>query len=422
MTTVSPIRPRTLPAEPTAGQLPRRGSGTTPLALRFFLVAVFFLPVQIDLGVRPTDGGFDTRFAPSDLFLAAALVVAPGLFHLRKRGVDALPFALVAVLGFGMVLAAVRTGEVTAHTLFVKFIGGIVLALLAVATAGFARAGYADRVIRTFLLGMAFWAVVSYLDWRIVDLLPFVEAKTESRFGGMQYDPNNAGAAYGVTVLLVWKLGPRLFKHRGSLLLVTAALVGALGLTLSRGGYVATVAAIALIVIAIDHPKVRQWVRLGAATAVVIAGVVLTGLAETAISDFTNRPDTVEDRSRIADQAITDFVGSHGFGIGLGTYRFEHREIVHNTALWLLVEMSVLGFAFWLAMAVVPSLAAIRLRAHDAALGTALLGAHVVMVIASMNIEALYQRQWWLIVGLIAGVDAMTSAAEGDSFASPGVP
>lgn len=385
-------------------ELPGVGAFCNPIARRLFVAVVFFIPVQIELG-----GGFESRFAPSDLFLASALVIAPSVFRLRRRSVDLLPVLLIVVLCYGVLLSVIQTGGVNNHTLIVKLFGGVALALLAVVAATVTRAGHADLLVKSFLVGMAFWAVVAYIDWRIFDIFPFIEGKTDTRFGAMQYDPNNAGAGYGVALIVSWKVGRRVFRHRASHLLCAIANVLALGLTLSRGGYVSTVATALVLVVFVDRPSARQVVR--SLVVVVMLGVVavVTGFAGAAIDDFTNRPDTVGDREQLADAGLTDFVNSHGFGIGLGTYRADYDQILHNTGLWLLVEMSVVGLVFMVAMVVIPFVGAHRLRRTDPALGSALFGAHLVMVVASQNIEAMYQRPWWLVIGIIAGTTALAN-------------
>jgi hypothetical protein len=52
------------------------------------------------------------------------------------------------------------------------------------------------------------------------------------------------------------------------------------------------------------------------------------------------------------------------------------------------------------ALAVLPIQVTLRMRSFDRPLALALLGSHVVMLVASMGLEALYQRQWWMIIGL----------------------
>jgi hypothetical protein len=54
------------------------------------------------------------------------------------------------------------------------------------------------------------------------------------------------------------------------------------------------------------------------------------------------------------------------------------------------------------------------MRASDRQLALALLGSHIVMLVASIGIEALYQRQWWMIIGL-----AMVQPAEPRASGAP---
>ena len=372
-----------------------------PLAVRLVLVAVFFVPVQIELA-----GAVESRFAPTDLFLAAAVLLAPALFRLRRGGVDMIPLLLVVVLSYGVLLSIIQTGGVNSHTLIVKFLGGFVLATLAIVAASVTRDGYGDQMVKWFLVGMAFWAVVAFIDWRVVDILPFVDAKTDTRFGAMQFDPNNAGAGYGVATIVAWKLGWRVFDGRAGRWACTIVILAALGLTLSRGGYISTAVAAGLLFV-VERPSAQRLVKAGAVLVLIAAVAVASGLVGTAIDDFTNRPDNVGDREELANRGLADFVDSNGAGIGLGTYRENYDQIIHNTGLWLVVEMSVVGLIMMLAIVIVPAVAAYRLRRVDSALSSALLGAHIVMVVISLNIEAMYQRQWWLVIGMIAGASAL---------------
>jgi O-antigen ligase len=161
----------------------------------------------------------------------------------------------------------------------------------------------------------------------------------------------------------------------------------------------------------------QRSLRLAMGGAVAFVGAAAAGLVGDAIDDFSRRPDNVAGRSSFAKSGVTEFVESGGVGIGLGTFRSRYGDIIHNTALWMLVEMSFIGFAFLVAMAVVPAVATLRLRKRDRALGNALLGGHIVMLVASVGIEALYQRPWWLVVGMIAGFASTATGTE--QVASP---
>ena len=373
--------------------------GPPSLDLRIFLLAVFFLPVQLEVG-GSFENIIESRFAPSDLLLALVVVLAPGVLKLGSRPVELLPLGMVATLAYGIVLAVVWAGAVTQHALLVKFFGGVVLAVLGLVTVAYARAGWSDRILRVFLAGMAFWGVLAYVDQYVVDLFPFLTPKVESRFGGMQFDPNNAGAAYGVAAILAWTYGGRLYGRFVHWTLV-ATLLSGMALSYSRGALIATAAAV-VVVLVVERPSAQKWVRMAMAAAVIAVAALALGYVDNASEDFERRPDTVAEREVLASRGMDDLVESRGLGIGLGTYRDDVGDIIHNTALWLVVEMSLVGAAFLLAVAVVPVVAALGMRRRNAALGSALLGAHVVMLVASLNIEALYQRHWWLVFGLLS--------------------
>jgi putative inorganic carbon (hco3(-)) transporter len=375
-----------------------------PMDVAIFLAAVFMIPVQLDAG---SSGALQTRISPSDLLLALLLLIAPGVVRLRGRAVDLLPLWLVATLAFGTLLALFHAGDVTSHTVKVKLAGGVVLALLAVVTATYTRNGWGEWILKTFLAGLAVWGVIAYVDWKLFDVLPFVDPKISTRFGGMQYDPNNAGAAYALAFLMTLIIGRRLFSTRVWLAAVLVSVV-ALGLTLSRGGYIACTTA-AFVLLVVERPSMQRSVRIATGGAIVLIGATINGLVGTAVGDFARRPDNLAGRSNFAKSGITEFVESGGVGIGLGTFRARYGDIIHNTAVWMVVEMSFVGLAFLLAMAVIPAVAALRLRRTDRSLGNALLAGHLVMLVASIGIEALYQRSWWLIVGLIAGFSSLGS-------------
>lgn len=368
------------------------------VAWQLYLVAIFLLPVQIESA--SVDRIVGSRFAPADVVLALAVLAALPSLGIARRALDAIPLVFVATLAYGLVLALVHTGQVTDHALVVKFGGGLVLAALAVLTAHYARQGGALTIVTTLLAGMAVWGVVAWFDWRLDDALPLLRVKTPSRFGGAQVDPNNAGASFAVALFLTARVGPVLWSRRVRWLMFT--LFGVfLAATLSRGAVIGALAAW-LVLAVVERAPLRRWLRVALAATVVAAGLVLTGWVSRAVEDFTSRPDNVAGRETLAIDAIDDFAASRGTGVGLGTYLSEHGEIIHNSALWLTTEMSLPGAVLFALVVLVPADAARRLRRHDPELGSALLAAHVVMVVASANIEALYQRPWWVVIGLCA--------------------
>jgi hypothetical protein len=395
---------------------PSRPSGShgSGIAFRLYLLAVFLMPLQLELA--QFRGVVGSRLPPGDLVLVASILLAPKTLRLIRHRLFILPVLLPVVLAFGLLLAVVQRGDVTPHALRVKFLGAWILVAWCIVTAAYARAGHTRRILRVWVLGMAVWAVVAYIDWRVVDLISFLESDEPTRFGGMQFDVNNTGAAYGVAVIVLWRMGGELFRSTVALTMALATCVAALALTLSRGSYVA-VAAAAIVVLAVTRSTAKNWARYAGFVVVVLVVGVATGFLGSALQDFANRPDTVSTREDLTAEALDSFAESGGLGIGLGSQLAESEQIVHNTAIWLLVEMSVVGIAYMAAMAALPMQVTLRMRAFDRQLALALLGSHVVMLVASIGIEALYQRQWWMIIGL-----AMVQPAESTARGAPRAP
>lgn len=388
--------PRPLPAVAAAAN--RVVPGGSSLTWRFYLLAVFLVPLQIESNT--VERLLPTRLAPADIALALAVFTGLGSVRFGRRSIDLIPWVFVATLAYGIVLAIVQTGDVSGHALLVKFAGGLVLAGFAVHTAHHARRGRAVRIVAVLVAGMVVWGLIAWVDWRLDDALPLVRVKTPSRFGGAQVDPNNAGAAFAVSLFLALRAGPLAWSRRVRSLVLVALSVF-LAATLSRGALVGVVAA-GLVLAIEERMTVRRWLRAALVALVVACALLLTGWISRAVEDFSSRPDNVAGREVLALNAIDDLAASRGIGIGLGTYRSRHGEIVHNSALWLATEMSVPGLLLFGIVAAVPIVAARRLRTEQPELGSALLAAHVVMIVASVNIEALYQRPWWIVMGLCA--------------------
>jgi O-antigen ligase len=191
--------------------------------------------------------------------------------------------------------------------------------------------------------------------------------------------------------------------------LASVWLLVALALTLSRGGFIGLGVAVAVVLLA-TRVGMTRWLRYTVAAMIGLAALAATGFIASAVDDFQSRPDNVGQRGTLIGEGLDSLADSYGVGIGLGTYRVEYGEIIHNTAIWFLVEMSIIGVIYFIALCVVPFQSAIRLRPYDRDLALALLGAHVVMVVASVGIEAVYQRNWWVIIGVIGGAGARHAA------------
>jgi len=392
---------------PEPGLRPRFGArrvqglqGVPPVrgvAAWLFFAAVFCMPMQLEIVAFKSVVG--SRFPPGDVLLLLSILAAPTIVRFRRSPTELIPLALIATLAWGAIIALVYAGTISNHAMRVKLFGAFALVAWCLVTAAYTRKGHGWRIVQVWLLGMAVWGVVAWVDWRVANILPFLEAKLPSRFGGMQFDPNNAGAAYAVASIMMWQGGTRMFRRqwvRGALTLLFLVL---LFLTYSRGGYIGLVAA-ATGVLILRPPGPTRGARIAAVVVVLGLASVLGGFVDDAFAEFERRPDTLGSRGDLSADAIDSFVESGGIGIGLGTHFANSPQIVHNTTVWLLIEMSFVGIAFLVVMTLVPAHAMLRLRSVDRDYAFTLLGAHFVMIVTSVGIEALYQRQWWMIVGL----------------------
>ncbi|MEQ8843168.1 MAG: hypothetical protein RIB98_19495 [Acidimicrobiales bacterium] len=370
---------------------------TRSFSRRLFLLAVFCMPQQLELDAFKSVS--ETRFAPGDILLVLSVLAAPGVLRLRREPVSLLPLFMVGTLAYGLIVTLFRAGEVTAWAINVKLFGALLLGVWFFVTAHHVSEGWGPKIIRVWLIGMAVNGAIAYVDWKWFDVLPFLDAKIDPRFGGMQYDPNNAGAAYAVALVVHWRYGHRVFRSsavRGSLSVLFLLL---LVFTRSRGGLIAFGIA-ALAIFAATHISVAKLSRFAfIAFAALLIGAS-SGILGDTLSDWERRPDTVAAREGQIDEALRWFPESNGLGLGLGESRERRGKITHNTAVWLTSEMSAVGLAMFAVAVALPIHAALRRKRDDDDLAMAVLGANVAMVVASLGIEALYQRQWWLFIAL----------------------
>lgn len=395
------------PSDRTSVGLPVRDGTTRPptpawthtFAVRCYLLAVFLIPVQITSDALKSV--IETRFSPGDFVLALSVLLAPASVRIVRQPLVLLPIGLPLVLAYGVIASLVVHGELSDHALKVKFLGSAVLVVLGLVTLALAREGFGPYILRTYLLGATVCAVVGYIDWKIADVLPPVSHGNPSRFAGLVADPNNAGALFASTMLISIRYGRRLFVRRSSWIIVSLVLAFSLSQTLSRGAFIGTAVAVAAM-LAVERVAAERWLKLILAGCIALGVVVASGFVDTAVDDFSRRPDNVGDRGELVSGSVDLWTESRGIGAGLGTIRLEGGEIVHNTGVWLVAEMSLPGLLYLAAVLAIPTLACLRLRRRDPDLGMALLGAHIVMAVAGVGIEALYQRGWWVIVGCMA--------------------
>lgn len=379
---------------------------------------LFTMPIQFEVG--------DYRqVAPADLFVALYLLVRAGRLRHQAGAWTVWHLALVPLLGLGCLVAVVRTGELTSYALLQKYVGLIALLVTGACVIDYARdTERLRRVLRLFVGAVLLHATVA-LGARLLLMLggPVVPLVNEpwpaDRIAGLLLDAN----AFGGLVALALVLHHVTARTPGALLPGRWAVAGylvfpaTLLLTFSRSSWIGLTCGL-LMLLAVSPRLGGRTVLYGVFPVAVLAPVAL--LLVPGSGALVTRPSEIASRVVIGVDALHDYVQSPVFGIGLGVYVSQYRIVVHNTMLWFLSDLGVVGLAVFLALVV--SVAVRLLRALPSAspglrpMLVALLCGHTVMVGVSVGIEAFYQRHWWLVFAA-AGVATVLARTPG-----PGVP
>jgi O-antigen ligase len=135
---------------------------------------------------------------------------------------------------------------------------------------------------------------------------------------------------------------------------------------------------------------------------------------------MAGRPAPVASRVELMQEGMKMFWKSPIWGRGLGYFQYGRGSIaiIHNTFVWILVEMGMLGagvFIWFLFGHLRRALSAIRRGPEQAkALAVGLLCSFAALTGFSLGIEALNQRHWWLIMALISSVWYLSRTAAPD--------
>lgn len=330
---------------------------------------------------------------------------------------------LTVVLTFALFGGYQSIGRMTSWALFNKYAGWF--ALLAYFFAGAAIAGWWGTAGTRFFLqafalsacGITAFVFVSRLvdDLIAGTLMPLGSI----RISGLAENPNAfaflAASALAIVLLLDWA---RRSRRAWIAVLAAALLVDGVFVSLSRAGWLAGV------VLTVSLTALRR-----ARPAVVAAAFALAAVIEFApglLPNLRTGGDKLRDyigqalqgsdvssidRVRIARDAIALWLESPVFGAGLGVFLEREQKsdrvpkyVIHNSALWVLAEMGVVGLVAFLGFAVAAVLALLARARGDPgranvmpAVALAVLGVFVVM---SIFHDLLYQRLLWLIVGM----------------------
>lgn len=338
------------------------------------------------------------------------LLLAPTVVRKVKWGLW--HFAIAFSIVYGLFIAVVQEGSVSLYALFNRAVGAVVLFLIYAMICAVVRS-WSDVtfVLRTMCIGVSLQNsvaiaefVVSWLLQR--DLVPWLNSY--DRLEGLYGDPNAYGGLLVVVIMILLattRTPASLFRQSAEVLQLVTLGAGLL-LTFSRSAWLAYFAG--LFILALYRPVFVCKVCLS----VVVTLSVLFGGSygfSTRMVALATRGEQVQQRLEILERAANLIVEYSFTGMGLGEYYERFGVLVHNTMMWWLVECGLFGL---IAFAVFAWSNAARCRrviryldSEQRYVVVGLLAAHTAMLGLSVGIEAFYQRQWWVILGLIASVD-----------------
>jgi putative inorganic carbon (hco3(-)) transporter len=365
---------------------------------------LLLLPVQISLS--------DTfRLAPSDfvlLFLYVLLIAHRTRFS--RTGINVWHIGLALALLSGTFVTLANAGELTSYVLVNKDLGLLVLIATYFAFFTLARSwDVVEHVLRMFVISCTVHSALAlavFFTTKKLTIGPVIVNESTARLSGLLVDPNALGGLLGAA-LIVQLAGTRRdgFRIRG-VLGIACSMILAVGLlmTYSRSAWLGTLIAVAVATLA--RPG-RLLVTAALAAFGIALPLLLNGSAYLrTISDMASRRAQFDARITIISDALDMFWQNPLFGGGLGAFYAKHNAIVHNSVLWCLAELGVLGLAAicgLVAWVLMRGLAARQMAGkRRKRLIACLLLCHLLMFGLALGIEALYQRHWWVFMALIA--------------------
>ncbi|HSE27298.1 MAG TPA: O-antigen ligase family protein [Gemmatimonadales bacterium] len=372
---------------------------------RLWLLFVALLPVQF-----ATSAGI--RFAPSDLVAAALsmLLLVTGGWRVPRRMVSAWMVALLLLFAAGTVRAAMVDGAPTQYVLVQKDLGLLVLVVQFLLVGVMVRGGVQfTQTLRVFVGSIAVLNLVALLEFA-TSRLGLLDVRWMNygadRVSGLLVDPNAYGGLLltALPFLVAPSSGERNLFATGVTTTLRVTLVTGIVLTFSRTAWVATV--LMIVYAALRRPAIGARMLVAGAGAGLALYLAVGPSVSRLLVQMGSRPATVASRVETSAIAWERFLAHPLLGTGLGWFERTQDFIVHSTGLWLLAELGLIGLAVFLGFAVWMLRRAVRLvetaPPAERGLYLALALAFIAMFGLSQGIEALYQRHWWLVMGIIA--------------------
>ena len=368
------------------------------------------------------------RFAPSDVLL---VLTGAGLLWRALRGeglraalqawrtsLDGWLLALILVFAMGTLVVWLRTGTVSSYALLNKDVGLFVLiASYYLASILLTNKVRIERLVQVLVASASIVTIVSlaaFVAWSAFGIQSRFILGTTGRLVGLLLDPGAYGGLLAVTILL--QLGLLVFgsSRKGALrallganaVLLTAALV----LTRSRSAWLGFLVGLAVLLWLSRRWFSRKRILIGG---LVLAGAIALayGFLGPHIGRFissTLNDRTVLIRWDVISLGFQQFVHSPVWGIGLdGTRALGTQDIIHNSYLFFLIEMGLVGLAV---LAGLLTRVGCNLRRAVLApnvqrsLSVGVVAGWAALLGLALGIEAFYQRELWLLFAVAEGL------------------
>ena len=389
--------------------------------IRAFAVALALaLQVQVTLPIDAAGLGP----ALSDLllpvlvpFFAWLMIRLSRHFEWRVPGTAWWLVAITGVMSLALVIGYLRQGHWSSWALLNKWCGWLILVAYFLVGGAIVRTGgvaLRSLFLKAFLISLAIVAGANVLamPW----LLPHYTLPIGIEFGratGAMRNANAFGflACVGVLILLATNV------EKGSALHLVPIL-SALWFTSSRGAALALLAGIVSL-LALKRRGLKPVARMIALALPVIAIVTAASVAvdpmrrdqarsgDMAVGFLSsNRFDpnafTVAERRGQHEQAVDLFLDAPMLGQGLGFFVDATGRTLHNSFLWLVLELGVIGTVAVVGFLLLAVRALYLGRADSFVLG--MVPVSIAFMIMSLTGEYLYQRHLWVLLGMALAV------------------
>jgi len=375
--------------------------------------------------------GFISDFRPavSDAFVIPLL--AGVILHKRQRGTKPGPARLSTLLWVfsaffllvGNAVAYIHLGTLTKWTLLNKDAGLVVLmACYVIVVYLLADRQSLNRIVEVFVVsGSAlnlfalFGGVSRYASGAASDMM---RETTGSRLVGFMVNPSSYGGYLACVALVQFALllgGSRIIRLPRWLQWTNLFLLGlAISMTLARSAYLGLIAGIFGVLMFHRGRAALRMIVVSSLVMVVLVGILSAYASSDASQTFSiqvRNLNTVEQRIDTFGLAWDTFMDSSTnfvAGIGVGTF-YEMQSnglvplLIHNTYLWILVELGPIGLCLLIAVlyrVLRDAYVVARAKLPESDIAVGVICAMVSVLIWFAGTEGLWHRHVWFLFAL----------------------